>query len=140
MEGLYRYEVWNVYFILYMLYLHLEYLDEMSRIYFKKGVVFSEFLQEKPGPVFLQGEKMHQLKTSFPIPILFLVKIHDSSFLEILQWYHKVYFLHALSSFNLSNTQGIQFSVFWFLMQQCFIVHWTRNKASVKQLFSQWQN
>lgn len=68
-----------------MLYLHLEYLDEMSRIYFKKGVVFSEFLQEKPGPVFLQGEKMHQLKTSFPIPILFLVKIHDSSFLEILQ-------------------------------------------------------
>lgn len=40
-----------------MLYLHLEYLDEMSRIYFKKGVVFSEFLQEKPGPVFLQGEK-----------------------------------------------------------------------------------
>lgn len=45
-----------------MLYLHLEYLDEMSRIYFKKGVVFSEFLQEKPGPVFLQGEKNASIK------------------------------------------------------------------------------
>lgn len=53
-----------------MLYSHLEYLDEMSRIYFKKRVVFSDFLQEKPGPVFLQREKNASIKDQLPTAIL----------------------------------------------------------------------
>lgn len=60
---------------------------ELSWIHLKKKVALPDFLQEKPEPVFPERKKKkkYQLKDSFPTAILYLVKLHDSSFLEILQ-------------------------------------------------------
>lgn len=75
-----------------------------------KGGLFSQIFYKKNLGLFSCREKKNaSIKDQLPTAILYLVKIHDSSFLEILQRYHKVYFLLTSSRFNLSNIQEFGF-------------------------------
>lgn len=107
------FQVWGLKCVLCILYsAHtIRLFHEISWIHLKKRVVFARFSTRETWACFPGDRKKIlkcQLKANLPKAILYLVKLHDSSLLEILQWYHKVHFLLVPSRFL--TIQGIQFS------------------------------
>lgn len=110
------FQIWGLKCVFYILHSAstTRIFHDISWIHLKKESCFPRFSTRETWACFPGegggGGKKRQLKASFPTAILYLVKLHDSSFLEILQWYHEVHFLLAPSRFRLLSIQGIQFS------------------------------